>query len=787
LASRHETLTQRVLLAEKQEEEAKRELQNIDAAINRLPAVQESDGLAGAMKLARSLGDIDRQIEEVSRDIAMEKKSYQAQLARTRLWSGALDQLLELALPLQETVRRFETDFNKLDRERQQLNRDLKETDTELKTARKDWLEVEYGGEVPTEGDLHESRRKRQQGWQLLRRQWIEGVDIAQEAEEYAPGQPLHEAYEKDVARADLVGDRLRREAERVAKAASLRARIETLEEAILHLRQQETAVTGREKDLDAAWQSAWVHAGITPLSPREMLAWLADIDTLRSQVTMMLRRKNELDERVAARHDCRRTLLAELLALGKEDEFPGPKIEPLLIHAESIIEDISRRRGKLEKLHDQKTQNRAVLFKAGKELQAAKEERNEWQKTWARTLAALGLPDQVLPGEALDLLETIGSCLTKLEKASEFQSRINGIDRDVTLFSADVLALLEQTAPDLKNVSPDQAVVKLHAMLGKARQDNELLKKNQEETETLATEIASAEKTLQSLDIQMAALLKTAHCNGTADVAGAMRKSAEYQRLSEKVEDAETTLARVSEGIAIEELKRQADAVNVDELPGQITSLKRRINEELNPQITEILKQIGEESRELQLMDGSAGAAEAAEEMEQVAAGIRRQADRYIRLKLAARILRDEIERYREEHQDPILQLASRYFSTLTIGSFAGLRTDVDDSGNPVLVGMRPDDARLTVAAMSSGTRDQLYLALRLATLEWRLQNGEPMPLIVDDILVNFDDDRSNATLKALADLAEENQVILFTHHRRIVDQALQLKESRPVSIHEL
>jgi len=87
----------------------------------------------------------------------------------------------------------------------------------------------------------------------------------------------------------------------------------------------------------------------------------------------------------------------------------------------------------------------------------------------------------------------------------------------------------------------------------------------------------------------------------------------------------------------------------------------------------------------------------------------------------------------------------------------------------------------------MSSGTRDQLFLALRLATLEWRLDANEPMPFIVDDILINFDDERSKATLKALADLSKKNQVILFTHHTQIVEDAKALQENDLIKIHTL
>ncbi|MFC1524211.1 hypothetical protein ACFL6N_05405, partial [Thermodesulfobacteriota bacterium] len=787
LSSRHEALTQQTLRARKQKDEAEKELKEITKALAILPAMRESDGLAQALKLAVRAGDIDRQIEEISRDIAAGKKGCQAELKRLGLWAGELDQLLELSLPLQETVRHFETDFSELDKKRRELIKDRKKAETELKDARAENKEVAYGGEVPTELELKGVRQKRQEGWQLLRRQWIDGEDVVQEAEKYEPGLTVHDAYEKYVAQADLIADRLRREAERVARAATLKARIETLEETIQEILLKQQEVTNHEDNLSAAWQSQWRSVQIDSLSPKEMLAWLADIDTLRFRVSETWNKEGVVKEMDKARRQYRQTLMEELKSLGKNDEFSGRELAPVLVVAESVLADIAKHKAELEKLNDKQTQVQAVLDRANDEKVAAAAARDDWQKMWDKALAGLGLKDQILTSEALDLLETIGNCFDKLEKAKELQSRINGIDRDIDKFTVDVQTLLVQTAPDLKDLSPDQAVLQLHTLLGKTRRDSEHLKKNNEEIEALTTELENAEKTLQSLDGQMAELLATAQCAKTADLAEAIRKSAEYQRLQEIISNRESSLAKVSEGVPLEDIKPQAEEVDVDELPGRIASLKRQIDEELYPRIKDISQVIGEEKKELQLMDGSTQAAEAAEKMEQVAARIRRLVEQYTRIKLAAMVLKDEIERYREEHQDPVLQIASRFFSELTLGSFIGLRTDVDDHSNPILVGIRQDNTRLTVEAMSSGSCDQLYLALRLATLEWRLETSEPMPFIVDDILINFDDDRSRATLRALADLGEKNQVILFTHHRQIVNEALELENRGAIHIHEL
>ena len=87
----------------------------------------------------------------------------------------------------------------------------------------------------------------------------------------------------------------------------------------------------------------------------------------------------------------------------------------------------------------------------------------------------------------------------------------------------------------------------------------------------------------------------------------------------------------------------------------------------------------------------------------------------------------------------------------------------------------------------MSEGSRDQLFLALRLATLERRLEEMEPLPLVVDDILVGFDDARALAALEVLAELSAATQVLLFTHHRRVVELAELVKAEPGVFVYEL
>ena len=131
-------------------------------------------------------------------------------------------------------------------------------------------------------------------------------------------------------------------------------------------------------------------------------------------------------------------------------------------------------------------------------------------------------------------------------------------------------------------------------------------------------------------------------------------------------------------------------------------------------------------------------------------------------------------IERYRDKSEGPILKNASALFKQITGGSFEGIRAEYDDKGQPEIVGVRQKDKEIvSVEGMSDGTTDQLYLALRLAGLEIYLETNEPIPFIVDDILIKFDNDRAIATLNALADISQKTQVIFFTHHRHLAELA--------------
>jgi uncharacterized protein YhaN len=263
------------------------------------------------------------------------------------------------------------------------------------------------------------------------------------------------------------------------------------------------------------------------------------------------------------------------------------------------------------------------------------------------------------------------------------------------------------------------------------------------------------------------------AGCERADELPDAERRSSQRRQLEEQLGKDENRLMRLCGGAALEDFISGASAVDPDGIGGDIERLKEEIGR-LTVVKSELDQRIGSEGTELGRMDGGDQAARKAEEIQAIIGGLETDVEHYARLKLSGRVLALAMERFREKSQGPILRRASELFNRITCGSFEGLRVDHDPGGNPVLMGVRRQGQEaVTVEGMSDGTADQLYLSLRLAGLDHYLDVNEPMPFIVDDILIKFDDRRAAAALQALAELSRRTQVIFFTHHRHLVDLA--------------
>ena len=202
--------------------------------------------------------------------------------------------------------------------------------------------------------------------------------------------------------------------------------------------------------------------------------------------------------------------------------------------------------------------------------------------------------------------------------------------------------------------------------------------------------------------------------------------------------------------------------------------SLERAVGDlhACTPQVEERHGKLIEAETALGKVDGDAVAADAEQRAADAAARLSNLITEYASARLSSSIISEVIETYQQRYQGPLLARASELFATITGGRFAKVATDFDEDIT-ILVGVRANGKRETVGNLSSGTRDQLFLALRLAAIESHVGNQEPMPVVVDDIVINFDDASASATFKVLAELSKRTQVLFFTHHEHLLERA--------------
>ena len=337
-----------------------------------------------------------------------------------------------------------------------------------------------------------------------------------------------------------------------------------------------------------------------------------------------------------------------------------------------------------------------------------------------------------------------------------------------------------------MSELPSEQAVAELHARLTQAQKDAAILESLEGQIEKKKKFLEDTRKTIQIARKRLEVLCQQAGCSDYLELEAIEIRSQEFQALQKEVVVLEEQILEQSAGAALEEFIREASTVDGDFIPGQIEEINQQL-EQLDGEISELDETIVQERIKLARMDGNAKAAEEAEKAQEILAKMRDDVEHYVRLRLGSLILHREIERYREENQGDLVARAADLFKTLTLNSFTSLTVDYTDKDEPILQGVRPSGKRVGVDGMSDGTVDPLYLALRLATLEKYLETHEPMPFMVDDILIKLDDHRAEATLEVLYGLSQRTQVVFFTHHQRLVDLAQKLGSGDDVIVHRL
>jgi uncharacterized protein YhaN len=742
--------------------------------------------LKASIASARKAGDIEQRLDDIKIQAEQETAAWKNEFARLGNYHGTPDALLSLTLPVPETIDRFEKENDDLTEKSKTAVRKEQELAEEKKLAEQELNALLRKEDVPQVADLEALRKDRDLGWAFIKQKYILQQDISDTLLAYTQEADLPAVYEKKVRQTDHISDRLRLDADQVVKRAELEAKIDSMASRIDDLSAILEKIKTDQTDFSIRWTDIWKPSNIVAGTPREMKQWLLKAERLIEKIQTakaILANKKKLDE---ACDQLRQLMSNQISQFDTLQETRGKRLEALISVCEQQVKQEQKERDKRHQVTLSLKESHIRLKRTQDELKAVKNDLTAWSEEWAKAIEGLSLNAHVPPQTAMELFDNLVLFFQKLDESEALRKRIYGIDKVKQDFHHKVYAFAGRINIETDNQDAQTIAALLHRDLNAAREARASFVQIKDQLDEKAQELNAANITIRQSQKKITEFKRQAKVDTDEGLISAAEKSNNKRELLKQIETLEQELNRNGDGLSIDLLEKELNNCDIDLIENQIENISI-VLKDFQAQRDNLRDQRRTIQNEIEKKDGSALAASAAAQAEAHLADIGQYAEQYLRLQIGALILEQQIENYRKKNQTPVLGRAGELFSKLTLGSYAGLRDELDSSGKPILLGVRPDDHEVPIAGMSDGSRDQLYLALRLATLEQHIKKEEPMPFVVDDILIGFDDDRTRVCLEVLAQLSTNIQVLLFTHHQRVLELASHCNERDKIFQHKL
>ena len=618
---------------------------------------------------------------------------------------------------------------------------------------------------------LVEARHHRDALWSAVKRRF--GHQSEGSAESMVESKDPLGAYERAVADADVLADRRFEHAEAAGRLCEVEHAVEELQRQLAECAQEQTRLRERGEESNAAWAALWRDVPFGPLEPERMLAWLAARERILHARTEARRAVSDLDALRVHERDARTTVTEELVALGADrSTLETLSLEELF---EAALEERRRRENEREdhaRLFVEVETAREEVQRRDRDLASAREAWSSWEERWSAAIADVALRADTAPQMAEARLESIERARELAGRIGHLREEIAKTRREKTALERSAGELIERIAPDLATSPTEEAVLELERRLAEAERVHGLRKAKAAEADALDARMEEHREALARAGASVAHLMEAAQVDSTRALKHAIERSDRRRALEAEREALTAKLLEDGDGHQIEVLEEECDGVDLDDTAAREGELQAKL-EALRTRLTEATEERSRARDAFAAIGGNDAAVHAAADREDALAELRDISERYVRARGSALILEWTIDRYRRERQAPLLKRAAELFRTLTANSFTGLRVDYDAKDRAVLVGLRPDGEAVPVHGLSAGTADQLFLALRIGAVEEYLDKAGPLPFIADDLFIHFDDERAAAGLRVLACLAQQTQVLIFTHHRHLVDIA--------------
>lgn len=675
---------------------------------------------------------------------------------------GSLAEFLALPVPNPTDIERFKKSFLEQNNSRAKAESALTASKQKLTSIAAKIERLERDGAQVTLGNLTDVRRQRDVA--------LDNLGTALDAEATA----RRSAFDNVVSiskQTDVITDNLLLDKERATQLQTLKDEHEDAGLDLKEAKRQDSQLAEMLAHLDADWRGLWADAGVVPTSPSEMVSWRQRFGVIAHAAEKI---KGQRDELATLRQELDDAADAIVALMADYGQPRSKTIAVQILYSEASVW--------LQALQDDWTkirENSAKRNAAEKAAEQAESEKHKWTETveniilrWDETLKAIGLPIGASPLEVRAAVGLWKELAAPKQSYDDLTHRINAMQEDIRVFVQAVDAVNASTALGLHG----EAEVILKTLAENLRQAQEAAHKRklmQQQMEIRSRTRTGLEKTKAALDDLLGDARKIAGAVDIASLKNLIDQLARRFGLQTQLNQLRDVLAESGDGASEEILRQEQGGLDFDVVPGEIERLEVDIGA-LVGELNEASVNIASAKYSMEELSRGRNAVGLARELQEAAGELERLSWKWIVRAAAERLAGRAIEHYRASVQDPLLTAAGTLFSSATSGSFSGLAVDFDDLDKPDLVAVRKSGEQVPVIGLSEGTRDQLFLSLRLALLSMR--TAESLPFIGDDILSSFDDERTGRTLMLLRTFGQTSQVIVFTHHSYVATIARKI-----------
>jgi uncharacterized protein YhaN len=747
--------------------EKKLEVDQLEAEIRSLGQAHCADDLGAYLDSIADDGDPQARAQQLEDEATTAEARLNAEARGLKMSSA--EALARSTVPLDGELQSCRSEDDELRRRTRSIREAIEKIENDLAALQGDIKGLEVRGGVPTREAVVGERTTRNALWLGIRRHFMPTPGDPVPADPPPPA----ERYERAVSSADDAADGLFADAERATRYAEFRLRESQMQNALGLARERGASVAREQQDLDQRWAALLAAHSLPCLKIAEAVPWVA-----RREAFLQKFDASQVKRQEARQH--RERVLEIRSRLG---EIYGLMSLPAPAATERISETLARARGIAKRQAEQLTQRQvkathraqadAAMKHAEAAVSASGTQLEEWQSEWAEAMGAIRLASDASEAEASARLQQ----WSELTQAYGTLARSRIEQRNARVQIDDYESRLARTWQRVRGERLPADGRSQDVLAGDLYRELTLTRSRQEKKNTLIQQIAddqqgvaegrqAAEEAMRIID----RLLVQADCRTIESLELVEGQSAQRAALVTQVREIEARLVQ-SAGLPLAEALRQAAGQDPD-VVAEALARNLQHSEQNAADVQQRHAAYLTARQTFEKMDGSALAADAQQMTAQHAARIAELGADYAASRIASAVLAQVIDTYQKRNQGPLIEQASKRFATITAGRYTGVVVDYDED-RQILKAGRGDGERLTMAQLSTGRRDQLFLALRLAAIEGHLDNGEPLPVIVDDIMIQFDDEAAAATFKVLADLSQRTQVLFLTHHEHLLEVA--------------